>query len=284
VSSPDIRNAHDTFACDPECMQRDVASRIELDVTEPAEMIFSMAVSRHYTPVTEHLSFTLDGAPLAFEQLNDAHGTRLHQLVSPVGHLVASYDASIVGEAEATVANGTDLVVYRRPSRYAESDALGPTAFAEFGMITDQTELLTAVSSWVGTHLSYVSGSSLPTDGAIRTLLGRQGVCRDYAHLTVALLRALNVPARLVSVYAPGLSPMDFHAVAEAWVEGAWRVVDATTLAPRSSLVRIATGRDAADSAFLTTISGRVNLAAMEVTAVVDVLPNDDLSKLVVMH
>ncbi|GAA1667674.1 transglutaminase-like domain-containing protein [Microbacterium lacus] len=265
-------------------MKRDVAARIELDVTEPAELVFSMAVSGHHTPTTEHVSFTLDGEPLTFEQIPDAHGTRLHTVTSPVGRLVASYDASIEGEAAGTVANATDLIVYRRPSRYAESDALGPTAFAEFGTITDPAELLAAVSSWVGTHLSYVSGSSLPTDGAIRTLLARQGVCRDYAHLTVALLRALNVPARLVSVYAPGLSPMDFHAVAEAWVEGAWCVVDATTLAPRSTLVRIATGRDAADSAFLTTVSGRITLVDMQVTAVVDQLPGDDLDQLVRMH
>jgi transglutaminase-like putative cysteine protease len=77
---------------------------------------------------------------------------------------------------------------------------------------------------------------------------------------------------------------MDFHAVAEAWVEGGWHVVDATTLAPRSTLVRIATGRDAADSAFLTTISGRVDLVDMQITAVVDALPNDDLDQLVRMH
>jgi transglutaminase-like putative cysteine protease len=265
-------------------MKRDVASRIELDVTEPAELVFSMAVSGHHTPVTEHVSFTLDGQPLTYEVVPDSHGTRLHKVTSPVGRLVASYDASIAGEAAATVANSTDLITYRRPSRYAESDALGPTAFAEFGSITDPAELLASVSSWVGTHLSYVSGSSLPTDGAIRTLLARQGVCRDYAHLTVALLRALNVPARLVSVYAPGLYPMDFHAVAEAWVEGGWHVVDATTLAPRSTLIRIATGRDAADSAFLTTISGRVDLVDMQITAVVDALPNDDLDQLVRMH
>jgi len=107
------------------------------------------------------------------------------------------------------------------------------------------------VSSWVGTRIAYVTGSSLPTDGAVRTLLSRRGVCRDFAHLVVAFLRALDVPARVVGVYAPGLSPMDFHAVAEAAIDGVWHVVDATTLAPRQSLVRIATGRDAADIAFL---------------------------------
>jgi transglutaminase-like putative cysteine protease len=265
-------------------MKRDVASRIELDVTEPAELVFSMAVSGHHTPTTEHVSFTLDGEPLAFEQVPDSHGTRLHKVNSPVGRLIAEYDASIPGEASHTIARATDLITYLRPSRYAESDSLGPTAAAEFGSITDPAQLLAAVSSWVGTRLSYVSGSSLPTDGAIRTLLARQGVCRDYAHLTVALLRALNVPARVVSVYAPGLAPMDFHAVAEAWVEDGWHVVDATTLAPRSTLVRIATGRDAADSAFLTVISGRVDLIDMQVTAVADELPDDDLNELVRMH
>jgi Transglutaminase-like superfamily len=82
---------------------------------------------------------------------------------------------------------------------------------------------LEKVSSWVGTRLSYVAGSSDPIDGAADTLLAGSGVCRDYAHLVVALLRAVNVPARLVAVYAPGCEPMDFHAVAEAFVDGAGR-------------------------------------------------------------
>jgi transglutaminase-like putative cysteine protease len=74
---------------------------------------------------------------------------------------------------------------------------------------------------------------------------------------------------------------MDFHAVAEAWVDGAWRAVDATALAPRSTLVRIATGRDAADTAFLNVLSGRAELVDISVTAVADELPNDDLDQLV---
>src|SRR6202020_3043468 len=107
--------------------------------------------------------------------------------------------------------------------------------------LSGSPELLAAVSSCVGTKLSYVPCSSGPTDGAVQTLLRRQGVCRDYAHLVVALLRALDGPARMGAVYAPGLQPMAFHAVAEALVDGHWRVVDATLLAPRASLLRIAT-------------------------------------------
>ncbi|MGK2853526.1 MAG: transglutaminase, partial [Microbacteriaceae bacterium] len=95
----------------------------------------------------------------------------------------------------------------------------------------------------------------------------------------------VKVPARLVSVYAPGLYPMDFHAVAEAFVEGQWRVVDATLLAPRDSLVRIATGRDASDTAFLDNHNGGINLSLLNVSAITDgMLPSDSPALLATMH
>jgi len=258
-------------------MQRDVSSRIVLDISEPADLVFAIAASSHYTLERESVTASLDGAPVEVKELRDAHGTRLHRVRSRTGRLEMAYSTHVSGTGDVAAGNEVDLLAYTRPSRYAESDALGPTAWAEFAGITDPTEILASVSSWVGTRLAYVPGSSLPTDGAMRTLLARRGVCRDYAHLCVALLRGLNIPARVVSVYAPGLMPMDFHAVAEAWVQDAWHAVDATTLAPRSSLVRIATGRDSADTAFLTVASGRAELREMSVTATADVLPNDDV-------
>lgn len=131
-------------------------------------------------------------------------------------------------------------------------------------------------------RLRYELGGSAPLDTAVETLLSGQGVCRDFAHLTIALCRAVGVPARLVSVYAPGLSPMDFQAVAEVAAGGRWEVVDATRLAPRSSLVRIATGRDAADTAFATTTDGSAELLTYQVTAFTDTdLPSDDHAKAV---
>ncbi len=265
-------------------MQRTVTSHIALNVTETADLVFAIAVADAYAPASESFAATIDGAPLTPTELRDAHGGRLHRLRATPGRLVVDYAATIDGAAEPLGAEDTELLVYGRPSRYAESDALAPTAAAEFDGIDGDVALLTAVSSWVGTQLSYVSGSSLPTDGAVRTLLARRGVCRDYSHLCVALLRARGVPARLVAVYAPGLDPMDFHAVAEAWVDGRWCVVDATTLAPRESLVRVATGRDAADTAFLNVLDGRADLVEMEVTATVDALPADDLDELVSIH
>ncbi|PWD52501.1 transglutaminase [Serinibacter arcticus] len=255
-------------------MRRTVTSRLELDVTVPATLALEIAVASR--EADERLTVTADGRPVEVRELEGAGGTRLHVVDAPLGRVLVTYDATLEGRTAPAPVDDLDLLTYLRPSRYCESDSLGPTAFAEFAGITGPA-LLTAVSSWVGTRLAYVSGSSLPTDGAVRTLLARRGVCRDYAHLTVALLRALDVPARLVSVYAPGLHPMDFHAVAEAYVDGGWYVVDATTLAPRSSLVRIATGQDASSTAFLSVHHGRADLLAMEVTATADVLPDDDL-------
>jgi transglutaminase-like putative cysteine protease len=92
-----------------------------------------------------------------------------------------------------------------------------------------------------------------------------------------ALCRAVNIPARVASVYAPGLSPMDFHLVVETAAGDSWQVWDATGLAPRPGLIRIATGRDAADVAFATVVEGTAEMTEMWITAVVDGdLPVDD--------
>lgn len=262
-------------------MERNVSSRIVLTVSEPADLVLAVAVSDAHTIASETLTALRDGEPVEIEELPDAHGGRLHRLWCERGELVVEYAATVTGTAPVPPTTDTDLIVYTRPSRYAESDELAPTAVAELGGLDDPAEILAAVSSWVGTQLAYESGSSLPTDGAVRTLLARRGVCRDFAHLCVAMLRARDIPARLVAVYAPGLAPMDFHAVAEAWIDGTWRAVDATALAPRSTLVRIATGRDAADTAFLTVLSGRADLVSAEVTATADTLPDDDVTRLV---
>jgi transglutaminase-like putative cysteine protease len=264
-------------------MRRDVGAELEVEITAPTTLEFQIAVAPHpKTEVSESLSFVLDGNPLQPLEISGVHGNRIHKLDAPVGNLMVDYAATIVGQTDPAPATDYDLSMYLRPSRYAEADKFYGFAATEFGNYIDSATLLEKVSSWVGTRLNYVPGSSDPIDGAADTLLAGAGVCRDFAHLVVALLRAVNVPARVVSVYAPGLYPMDFHAVAEAFVEGQWRVVDGTLLAPRQTLVRIATGRDAADIAFLDNHRGAITLNKLVVTAVVEGdLPWDAIDQLV---
>ncbi len=260
-----------------------MGAHIELEVTQPTTLEFQIAVALlPGIDVTESLVITLNGAPVEAKEIVGQHLTRIHQLQAGEGTLTLSYRATVAGQAEPAPVRDIDLITYLRPSRYAEADKFFGFAATEFQRYGTSVSLLEKVSSWVGTRLQYVPGSSDPIDGAVDTLLAGAGVCRDYAHLVIAFLRALNVPARLAAVYAPGCDPMDFHAVAEAYVDGMWRVVDATCLAPRQSMVRIATGRDAADTAFLDNHDGAMTLTSTLITAVVDgELPRDSVAQLV---
>jgi len=266
-------------------MDRTVGADLGITAHGECQVELQIAVARSAgLQVTEQLSIVHLDVELTPVELVTAHGGRVHLVTLPAGQSRVSYRAQVRGTADTAEPSPIDQSLYRRPSRYVESDTFGGFASSEFAGVHGG-ELLEAVSSWVGMRLSYVPGSSSPTDGATDTLLRGAGVCRDYAHLVLALLRALRVPARLVAAYAPGCDPMDFHAVVEAFVDDGWYVVDATALAPRSSLTRIATGRDAADTAFMTTVVGRSDLDWSHVTAVTDHrLPNDDLDQLVAIH
>ena len=262
-------------------MERRVGSSVVMQVERPSRL--AMLVSAADVPgleVQESFSATVDGVEVAYEEIRGQHGTRIHVVDSPTGELTISYEATVTGTGQPPAEDPLDLITYLRPSRYAESDRLAVVARSEFSGLAG-TELLTAVATWVGERLLYVSGASRVVDSAVDTLLAGQGVCRDFTHLLIALLRARDVPARMVAAYAPGLSPMDFHAVAEAYVDGAWLAADATRLAPRSSLLRIATGQDAADTAFLSAYGGGLRLVDLSVTATVDGdLPVDDQQEL----
>ena len=175
-------------------MKRDVGAELEVEITAPTTLEFQIAVAPHpNAEVTESLSFVLDGKPLRPLEISGVHGNRIHKLDISGGNLKVDYAASIVGKADPAPVTEYDLSMYLRPSRYAEADKFFGFAATEFGNYVDSTTLLEKVSSWVGTRLNYVPGSSDPIDGAVDTLLAGNGVCRDYAHLVVALLRAVNV-------------------------------------------------------------------------------------------
>ena len=268
-------------------MERSVATRLSFKTVADTKVALAVSLARNagYGGFMESLSVTSGGTDVPLTELSDHHGGRFHymEFADPTEVLV-EYTATVTGFALPEETRLMELIRYVRPSRYAESDRLLPTAYAEFGGLQG-AELLHAVRNWVFSELRYISGSSRGTDGAVETLLHRRGVCRDFAHLAISLLRARNVPARLAAVYAPGLSPMDFHAVAEAHINGAWQIIDPTGLAPRESMLRITAGRDSSDTAFLSTVGGSLSLTQLQVTAVVDgELPDEDPAKLVTLH
>jgi transglutaminase-like putative cysteine protease len=264
--------------------RRDVGTTLGFELHQPSLLALQVAVSRTGLIDEELVVTGAGGAPVPVREVVGSLGGRVHLVDAPVGPLLASYRASTAPPAgpvgEAPDPEGEEVLSGLRQSRYCPSDLLTSFARAELdplGDLDDPAAVAAAAASWTFERLAYVPGSSGPGDSALDTLLARQGICRDYAHVTIALCRALSVPARLAAVYAPGLSPMDFHAVAEVWVGDRWVLHDATRLAPRSSLVRVATGRDAADTALTATIRGDVELVTSEVFAVIDGdLPGDD--------
>lgn len=268
-------------------MERTVAARLVFKTVADTKVALAISVARNrgYASLDETLSVTAADSAVPLTELSDHHGGRFHymEFAEPT-EVTVDYTATVAGFAEPEEASLMELIRYVRPSRYAESDRLLPTSYAEFGGLQGE-ELLHAVRNWVFSELRYVSGSSRGIDGAVETLLNRRGVCRDYAHLAISLLRAKNVPARLAAVYAPGLSPMDFHAVAEAHINGAWHVIDPTGLAPREAMLRITAGRDSSDTAFLSTVGGSLSLREIRVTAVVNgELPAEDPDRLAVLR
>ncbi len=248
-------------------MHRIVTAEIDLDLASSADLIFSLAVAQNVPTVRETLTFLHGGdTQCTPTEIIDQNGTRLHRLTADGGPLSVRYEAVIDGRSSMSHTSDLETITYLRPSRYAQSDEVFAQARRQFRGLAG-AELLTAVSEYVASSVTYTPGLSLGTDSAVTTLMTGQGVCRDYAHLVIALLRAMDVPARYVACYAPGLDPMDFHAVAEAYVDGTWWVIDATRLSHRESLVRIATGRDAADCAFLSYHGANLSLAHLRVDA-----------------
>ena len=152
----------------------------------------------------------------------------------------------------------TSLIPFLFPSRYCQPDKLNRLAWKMFGNIADTYEKVVAIADWIYENVEYVRGSTDLQTSDFENVTERSGVCRDFAHLGIALCRALTIPARYSTGYAHQLEPEDFHACFEAYIGERWLFFDATRLAPSNGLVRIATGRDAADVAAATLFRGVV--------------------------
>lgn len=165
---------------------------------------------------------------------------------------VARPDAVLeeIGEAPRLEIPST-VVKYLMPSRYCHSEYFLDFAVNQFGDLTGGA-LVVAMTNWVQSNFTYDAGASHTGTTAIDSFANLAGVCRDYAHVLIALLRAAGIPARFVSAYAPDVTPQDFHAVVEVYLNDGWHIVDPTGMAKADETVRIGVGRDAADASFLT--------------------------------
>lgn len=161
-----------------------------------------------------------------------------------------------------------EAIPYLWPSRYCEADRFETFVERRFGDLDGGAKLI-AMRDWIRNEMDYVPGASDTSTTAADAFVGRQGVCRDYAHLMASFARAAGIPARLTSAYAWRLDPPDFHAVVEVWLNDGWHFLDATGLAEPEHLARIVVGRDATDIAFMTSFGAAVlNEQTVAVTAV----------------
>jgi len=176
-----------------------------------------------------------------------------------------TFDSDKIQESQLSQTPST-VLTYLNPSRYCESDLLSRFAFEEFGQLYPGFSRVQAICNWVFEQLDYTPGSTSATTTAADVLLQRTGVCRDYAHLAITLCRAIGIPARYVAGYSVNLQPPDFHGFMEAFLDGRWYLFDPTRLSSVHGLVRIGTGRDAADVS-VATITGNAMLTQQTVWA-----------------
>lgn len=156
-----------------------------------------------------------------------------------------------------------DVVKYLLPSRYCPSDKFMSYLSTAFPGLSGGA-LAVELEDFVRRNFAYVPGASGPETSALETFVTRQGVCRDFAHMLVTLVRAGTIPARVASCYGLGVTPQDFHLVAEVWLEGRWHIMDPTGMCGPGDIARICVGRDATDVAFLTSY-GRATLRRQSV-------------------
>lgn len=196
----------------------------------------------------------------------DGFGNRVTRLVAPLGALRITADALIrdSGEQDAIVPSAEqspveslpeDVLVYLLGSRYCDTDNLSATAWQLFGNTPFGWARVQAVCDFVHGHIRFGYEYARPTKSASEALKEGTGVCRDYAHLAVALCRCLNIPARYCTGYLGDIGvppvdlPMDFAGWFEAYLGGRWYTFDPRHNAPRIGRILIARGRDAADVA-----------------------------------
>jgi len=241
-------------------MKFDVFSELQYKVYSPTTFIFSIKASRSNSQVIVEESLVTEPYIETEEILSaDGESSFIRLKAEANTEFTIRYSAKVDIDyniihqrnlSHAVPVNKLDeeVMPYLFPSRYCQSDKLQKLASKEFGMIDTAYGKVAAITDWIFKNVEYNSGTTNSSTSAFDTLTERVGVCRDFAHLGIALCRALSIPARYFTGYAYNLNPPDFHACFEAYIGGEWIFFDPTKLVPVNGLVKIANGRDAADA------------------------------------
>jgi transglutaminase-like putative cysteine protease len=235
---------------------------LEYDVPQQTLFVFNLGVPTTSGQVVRAESVTSQPNVLIHEFADAGRVNRFFRLDVPPGRLAMRYQATVdleqpevnVNAPETSLAQlPGEVLQYVMASKYCEADRLFALACREFGQLPGGYPRVQAICQWIRDHIAYEVGTSSPLTTARDVLANRAGVCRDFAHLAIALCRALNIPARFVTGYARYSDPPpDFHAVFEVYLGDRWYLFDPTELSPLDEIVRIGTGKDAADVAFAT--------------------------------
>ncbi|MEO8886705.1 MAG: transglutaminase family protein [Mucilaginibacter sp.] len=257
-------------------MKFDVFTEMGYTVRSASTLILNVHAMRTPHQAVLKETFTIDPYLKTEELIPAGTENRLMRFeITEPGNVKVTYKATVDNsytltnheqEGDVPVAHFDPAILpYLYPSRYCQSDKLYRLANNMFGHIDNPFAQVTALTEWIHKNVQYLSGSTNAQTSAYDTVTEQSGVCRDFAHLGIALCRALTIPARYFTGYSYLLKPADFHACFEAYLDGQWILFDATKLVPLNGLVKIATGRDAADTA-LANIFGDVIFTSMIVS------------------
>jgi len=256
-------------------MQIRIGYELSYECPQPTPMIFALHV--HFSRVSDivipdHLH---TDPPLPSSAYRDLFGNWLSRIVAPTGETRIFADALINdtgrpdivarGAAQTPVeALPEETLVFLLGSRYCETDRLSAIAWQLFGNVPPGWGRVQAICDFVHKHVTFGYAYARPTKSAWEVYEERAGVCRDFAHLAIALCRCMNIPSRYCTGYLgdigvpPVDAPMDFSGLFEAYLDGRWYTFDARHNVPRIGRILIARGRDAADVAISTAFGPNV--------------------------
>jgi transglutaminase-like putative cysteine protease len=253
-----------------------IALDLDYDIFNPGcDFIFNIHAAHTSRQRVTHESLQLSQPLQSRVETDPATLNRYLRLSAGPGPLRVSYSATVdldhyVAQpqdiAEVPVAQlPAEVLRYLYPSRYCQSDRLHKLAMREFGHWAQGYSRVQGIRDWVLQRTRFTQNTTDSSTSAVDTLIETVGVCRDFAHLMIALCRAVNIPARFTTGIDygadPGLGPTDFHAYVEVYLGGRWYMFDPSGTAIPMGFVRFGTGRYAADSAFAT-IFGSVGASA----------------------